>query len=158
MKEPVLLVPGEAVNREYQDLVKQMTPPRPILANALTAFLVGGAVSAAGQLILNYWLSLGIEKKQAAGLTSLVVVALASLLTGLGIYDRIGRFGGMGSALPISGFANSMTAPAMEFKREGWVLGVGTRMFIVAGPVIVYGLISAVLTAGLVFFFQGGPK
>ncbi len=155
MKEPVLLIPGDKQSHEFKALAKQMAPPRPVLRNAVIAFLVGGAISLLAQVFMGYVIGIGTDKKLAAGLTSLVFVLLGSFLTGLGFYDRIGRVAGMGSALPISGFANSMTAPAIDSKREGWVLGVGSKMFIIAGPVIVYGLVSAALVAATVFLYQG---
>lgn len=155
MKEPVLLPPGDLQTQEFKSLVKGIAPSRPIIRNALVAFFVGGSISLISQFFLGYWMGQGTDKKLATGLTSLVIVLLGSFLTGLGVYDKIGRVAGMGSALPISGFANSMTSPAMDSKREGWVLGVGSKMFIIAGPVVVYGLISAALVSAAVFLYQG---
>lgn len=135
----------EMAQQHYQKLVQEKKPPRPVVRNAVAAFLVGGLICTVGQLVMNYFVSRGMPAKEAAGPTAGVMVFLGALLTGLGIYDQIGRFAGMGSALPITGFANSIVSPAMEFKREGFVLGVGARMFVIAGPVIVYGLVTSFL-------------
>lgn len=140
--------------QHYQKLVQAKKPPRPVLRNALAAFLIGGLICAVGQLVMNYFVSHGMPPKEAAGPTSGVMVFLGALLTGLGIYDQIGRVGGMGSALPITGFANSIVSPAMEFKREGFVLGVGARMFVIAGPVIVYGLVTSFFVGLIKMFIQ----
>lgn len=129
--------------KHYQKLIKATKPPRPVLRNAVAAFFVGGLICVVGQLVMNFFIGRGVPAKEAAGPTAGVMVFLGAFLTGIGVYDIIGRFGGMGSALPITGFANSIVSPAMEFKREGFVLGVGARMFVIAGPVIVYGLVTS---------------
>lgn len=131
----------------YSKLVESCRPKRPIARNLLTAFTVGGAICAAGQVILNYLVARGTPLPQAQSMTSTAMVVLGALLTGLGIYDRIGAFAGMGAALPITGFANSMVSPAIEFKREGFILGVSARMFQIAGPVIVYGSVAAIIAS-----------
>ncbi|MDP2859974.1 MAG: SpoVA/SpoVAEb family sporulation membrane protein [Bacillota bacterium] len=116
----------------------------------MLAFGVGGTICALGQVVLLWLLGLGLRESQAGAYTSAIMIGVGATLTGLGIYDEIGSVGGMGSALPITGFANSIVSPAMEFKREGFILGVSAKMFNVAGPVIVYGLLSAALvTAAL---------
>lgn len=119
------------------------------MRNVLTAFFVGGSITALAQPVLMFFQSRGLPLREAAGATSSVFIFIGALLTGVGVYDRLGRWAGMGANLPISGFANSIAAPAMEYKREGMVLGVGSRMFTVAGPVIVYGLTVSVLAAAL---------
>lgn len=138
--------PGTREREQYSRLVKSFHPPRPILRNILMAFLVGGAICVVAQIILDF-LASRVPLTQALAMTSSVMVFLGAFLTGLGIYDEIGRFAGMGAALPITGFANSIVSPAMEFKREGFVLGVSARMFQVAGPVIVYGSLSAIIVS-----------
>jgi len=142
--------------RRYLELVARRGPKKPVLRNAVMAFLVGGAICAVAQLILNAFVARGMTPQSAAPPTSALMVALGSLLTGIGFYDEIGRVGGMGAALPITGFANSIVAAAMEYKREGFVLGVGARMFTVAGPVIVYGLLAAVLAGLVTLLVRGG--
>lgn len=132
-------------------------PPRPVLRNGILAFLVGGGISSVGEVARQGFLRLGLGPDLAAGPTAAVIIFLGALLTGLGVYDEIGRVGGMGAALPVSGFANSIVAPAMEYKREGWVLGVGAKMFIVAGPVIVYGLVTS-FTIGLLYYLLYAPR
>jgi len=139
----------EFKNKEYKRIAQKFQPKRAILRNIIVSFLVGGFICSIGQLILNYFLIQGMPFKEASGLTSGIMVALGALLTGLGIYDELGKFAGAGSAIPITGFANSMVSPALEFKREGFVFGVGAKMFSIAGPVIVYGSISAIIVAWL---------
>lgn len=138
---------------QYQRLVKSTAPKVPVLANTLRAFAVGGGICVLGQLVINYWILQGIEAKTATGFASVTIVVLTGLLTGLGIYDEIGRFGGAGSMVPISGFANSVVSAALEFKREGMVYGIGAKIFTVAGPVILYGVLASVVI-GLIKFIM----
>jgi len=135
----------------YQKLVEQVKPKPNVLINALNAFWVGGVICAIGQLIILAFRSGGFSPQDAANATTMVMVFLGALLTGLGIYDQIGKFAGAGSIIPITGFANSIVSPALEFKREGFVFGVGARLFMVAGPVIIYGLVTSVIV-GLIAY------
>ncbi|MDR7865325.1 MAG: stage V sporulation protein AC [Sporomusaceae bacterium] len=135
----------------YQARYNQVKPKPPILKNAFWAFIVGGLICTLGQVIQTYFVGFGLSQKEAAGPTSAVLIFLSALFTGLGIYDELGRRAGAGSIVPITGFANSIVAPAMEYKREGYVFGVGAKMFLIAGPVIVYGLITAV-GVGLIYW------
>lgn len=141
----------------YQETARAMQPRRPVFRNVVLAFLVGGTICALAQLFLSYLLGRGLPQKEALAATSGFMIFWGALLTGLGVYDVIGRVGGMGAALPITGFANSMVASALEFKREGYVLGVGAKLFTVAGPVIVYGLVSAVVVVLLRWLITGQP-
>ena len=141
--------------KEYRQLAREVGPRRPVLRNVVAAFFVGGTICTVGQLALSLWLSLGWPRTDAVGLTAATMIALSAALTGIGVYDVIGQFGGMGSAIPITGFANAIVAPALEFKREGFILGVGARLFQVAGPVIVYGTFVAILVAGVKLLFGG---
>lgn len=130
-------------------------PATPYLRNFVAAFVVGGGICVVGQLLHTLFMSQGLNDGEAGARMAVTIIALGALLTGLGIYDELGRFAGAGSAIPISGFANSIAAPAMEFAREGYVLGVGAQMFVVAGPVIVYGLIASFVMAALRLVFLG---
>lgn len=129
--------------KHYQYLAKSMEPKKPVLANTLRAFLIGGGICLVGQVVASFFLGHGFDQEKVTAPTSIAMVFLGALFTALGLYDRLAKFAGMGTALPITGFSNSMVAPAMEFKREGPVLGVGARMFQVAGPVLAYGLLTA---------------
>ncbi len=144
---------SDPVRVEHQmdfDAVAAQMRPKPLLArNLAVAYLVGGVICMGGQAINNLLLSLGLDKAAAGGRTAVVLIFIGALLTGLGVYDQLGRFGGAGSAIPITGFANTVVAPAMEFTREGYVLGMAAQLFSVAGPVLVYGLASAVVSAAV---------
>ena len=140
---------------QYDRLVKKLTPNSNYLQGYVRAFWVGGLICVIGQLISiagEKWM--GMTESSASMLTSVVLIFLGTTLTGLGIYDDIGRYAGAGSIVPITGFANSIASPAIEFKREGLVLGVGAKLFAVAGPVLVYGIVSSVV-AGLVYWLCG---
>ena len=139
--------------QDYQNFVKQKRPKPPYIKNIIFAFLVGGTICVIGQLILNFFISQGMTPKQAGAPTSIVMIFLGAFLTGIGIYDKIGKYAGAGSIVPITGFANSIVSPAMEFKREGYVFGVAAKMFVVAGPVLVYGISSAVII-GLIYYLS----
>ena len=149
---------GAEQKAEYKRLRQAQAPRVPLLRNAVLAFVVGGGICALGQVFFDFFVRRGLGPEQAGGYTSVVVVFLGALLTGLGVYDEIVRVGGMGGALPISGFANSVVAPAIEYKREGWVLGVGAKMFVIAGPVLVYGVVTSFLVgaAYLLLHVKGG--
>ena len=137
--------------RQYGQLVEQMSPKSPMGRDCLNAFLVGGLICTVGQLFINLYTGLGLEKQAASTLGSMSLVAISALLTGLSLYDDIAKFAGAGTLVPITGFANSISAPAVEFKTEGFILGVGAKMFTIAGPVIVYG-ISASVIYGLIYW------
>lgn len=137
--------------REYGKLVQEMAPKSPIKKDCFNAFWIGGLICALGQLIMNGYIALGLEKTDASTATSMTLVALSALLTGLSLYDNIAKHAGAGTLVPITGFANSVVAPAVEFKTEGFILGVGAKMFTIAGPVIVYG-VSASVAYGLIYW------
>ncbi|MDF2572200.1 MAG: stage sporulation protein [Sporomusa sp.] len=142
-----------AEQQKFQEKFNQVAPKPPLLKNVIWAFIVGGLICMLGQFFLNYFVSLGFSKKEAAGPTSILLIFLSAFLTGLGIYDELGRRGGAGSIVPITGFANSIVSPAMEFKREGYVFGIGAKMFVIAGPVLVYGISTAVLI-GFIYWLR----
>lgn len=137
--------------REYGKLVKDMSPKSPLWKDCLFAFVIGGAICTLGQLILRGYLTLGMNKEDAGTAMSMTLVALSALLTGLSLYDDIAKYAGAGTLVPITGFANSVAAPAVEFKTEGFILGVAAKMFTIAGPVIVYG-VSASVVYGLIYW------
>lgn len=130
---------------EYRALVKRRAPRSPVAKNTLLAFLTGGAICALGQLIRNGFTRLGLESADAGTATSAALVLLAALATGAGLYTRLARFAGAGTLVPITGFANAISAPAVEFKTEGFITGVAAKMFVIAGPVLVYGISASVL-------------
>ena len=140
-------------NDEYKDYAGQHAPRSHVLRNLLRAFLVGGAICTLGQLALNMYGSLGLDADSAATATSVSLVFLGALLTGFGIYDDLAKFAGAGTLVPITGFANSVVAPALEFKTEGFILGTAAKMFIIAGPVIVYGISTSVVYGMLLLLF-----
>ena len=137
--------------RQYGQLVEEMSPKSPMGKDCLNAFLVGGLICTIGQLFVNLYTGLGLEKQDARTLASMSLVALSALLTGLSLYDDIAKYAGAGTLVPITGFANAVAAPAVEFKTEGFILGVGAKMFTIVGPVIVYG-VSASVVYGLVYW------
>ena len=131
--------------REYGKLVKSMAPKSPIKKDCLNAFWIGGLICTVGQLIMDGFSALGLEKTDASTATSISLVVLSALLTGFSLYDNIAKYAGAGTLVPITGFANAIAAPAIEFKTEGFILGVGAKMFTIAGPVIVYGTVASVV-------------
>ena len=137
--------------REYGKLVKNMAPRSPMGKDCLNAFWIGGLICVLGQLAMSGFAALGLEKQDASTAASMSLVALSALLTGLSLYDDIAKFAGAGTLVPITGFANAIAAPAIEFKTEGFILGVGAKIFQIAGPVIVYG-VSASVVYGLIYW------
>lgn len=131
--------------KEYGELVKEMQPKSPMGKDCLMAFLVGGLICTLGQALNNGYAALGLDEAAAGTATSMALVALSALFTGLSLYDDLAKHAGAGTLVPITGFANAIAAPAVEFKTEGFVLGVGAKMFTIAGPVIVYGLGASVV-------------
>ena len=139
-------------NQEYQTLVTPHLPQSPIWKNVAFAYLIGGGICVIGQGITDIAKSMGADTSQAAAVTSVSLIFLSALFTGLTLYQKLARIAGAGTVVPITGFANAMVSPAIEYRSEGYVLGVGAQMFTIAGPVIVYGILSGVL-AGLIYYF-----
>ena len=137
--------------KEYDRLVKEFSPNSPIRKDVLFAFLIGGLICVVGQMVLNGFTAVGLDEKNAGAATSIVMVFLSAVLTGLSLYDNIAKHAGAGTLIPITGFANAVVSPAVEFKSEGFILGVGAKMFTIAGPVIVYG-ISASVVYGIIYW------
>ena len=139
--------------QEYQKMIEKKTPNSTLFKDICLAFLIGGLICIIGQFILDTLKSIGISEDDAGTFTSIIMVFLGAFFTSLGLYDRIAKFAGAGTIVPITGFANSVVSPAMEFKSEGLVLGLAAKMFVIAGPVIVYGILSSV-GAGIVYYLQ----
>ena len=137
--------------KEYCQLVQDMCPKSPLRKDCFNAFWIGGLICAIGQFFMNRYTAWGLDKQMAGTLTSMTLVALSALLTGLSIYDDIAKHAGAGTLVPITGFANAIAAPAVEFKTEGMILGTAAKMFTIAGPVIVYG-VSASVVYGLIYW------
>ncbi len=141
--------------KEYGRLAKLRAPDSKTPRNTLMAFLVGGAICCIGQALLDIYKMLGSDEITAGTLTSVTLVALSAVLTGFGMYDKIAKHAGAGTLVPITGFANAVVSPAMEFKTEGYILGVGAKIFIIAGPVIVYGLAASAIYGIILYLVQG---
>ncbi len=137
-------------NKDYQEYVDKMSPNSPILKNCFNAFWVGGLICSIGQIIADICKSRGFSVETSGTIVSIILIGLSAFLTGLNIFNKIGKFAGAGSLIPITGFANSIVSPAMEYKSEGYVMGVGGKMFTVAGPVLVFG-ISASIIVGIIY-------
>ena len=134
----------------YQEYVDKKSPNSPIIKNCINAFWVGGLICSIGQIILNICNNRGFSTEISGTIVSIILIGLSAFLTGLNVFNRIGKFAGAGSLIPITGFANSVVSPAMEYKSEGYVMGVGGKMFTVAGPVLVFGISTSIIV-GLVY-------
>lgn len=137
---------------KFKELSEANKPKPNLLKNCILAFIIGGLICDIGQLVLNILTNMGYGKDEASIFTTIIMIFIGALLTGLGVYDRIASFGGAGTVVPITGFSNSIVSPAIEFKKEGYVFGVGAKMFTIAGPVLVYGITSSVVI-GLLYYF-----
>lgn len=131
------------LSKKYNDYVKQVTKTNSLWINMMWAFIVGGIICTIGQGIGNILKNWGVTEDDANSIVLLILIFTSALLTGLNIYPKIGKYGGAGALVPITGFANSVAAPAIEFKEEGWVMGLGCKIFTIAGPVILYGILSS---------------
>lgn len=136
--------------KTYQEYVNKKSPNSPILKNCFNAFWVGGLICTIGQIIMNICKERGFDQTTSGTIVSIILIAISAFLTGLNIFNKIGKFAGAGSLVPITGFVNSIVSPAMEYKSEGYVMGVGGKMFTVAGPVLVFG-ISTSIAVGLIY-------
>ena len=137
--------------KEYDKMVRAMRPRSPMWKDCFNAFWIGGLICVLGQVAMNGYLALDLEKKDASTATCMTLITLSVLLTGLSLYDDIAKWAGAGTLVPITGFANAVSAPAIEFKTEGFIFGVGSKMFTIAGPVIVYGVSTSVVY-GLIYW------
>lgn len=138
---------------DFDSMVSKNNPPTSLIKDCVLAFVVGGLICDVGQFVMNTFISFGVPKDDVGTYVATVMVFLGAFLTGLGVYDNIGKHAGAGSIVPITGFANSIVSPAMEFKREGYVFGVAAKMFVIAGPVLVYGIGSSIIV-GIVHYFM----
>ena len=136
---------------EKKELIKKYSPGSTILKNSLLAFIFGGAICLIGELILGLYVNMGADEKSASTLMTVTLIFIAALLTGLGIFDKIAKHAGAGTLVPVTGFANAVVSEAMDAKNEGYVLGVGAKIFTVAGPVILFGILSGVVY-GVIYF------
>lgn len=142
--------------KDYQEYANKKVPKPTYFKNIIYAFIVGGFICMIGQFIKNFLLKRGLDEESVGVCTSIILIFLGSSLTGLGIYDEIGKIGGAGAAIPITGFANSIVSPAMEFKKEGFIFGVASKMFNIAGPILVYGVGSSIIVGILSLLFTKG--
>ena len=136
--------------QEYSNYVDKKSPNSPIIKNCFNAFWVGGLICSIGQIIMDFCKYKGMDEVASSTVVSITLIAISAILTGLNIFNKIGKFAGAGSLVPITGFANSIVSPAMEYKSEGYVMGVGAKMFTVAGPVLVYGISTSIIV-GIVY-------
>lgn len=137
--------------QDYQHLVEQLSPNSHTVRDCLRAFVSGGIICTIGEVIITILEAMQFNQDQSAMINTVILIFVGSLLTGLDLYDKMGKYSGAGTIVPITGFANSIVSPAIEFKKEGYIFGVGAKMFVVAGPVIVYGTLSSVII-GLIYF------
>lgn len=142
------------LQKKFKDLYQKETPKPNLIRNSIRAFWVGGVICTIGQFIENILYKLNIPAEQVPAYLAIIMIFLGALLTGIGIYDKIGEYAGAGSVVPITGFANSVVSPAIEFKKEGFVFGVGAKIFTIAGPVLVYGITSSIIVGILYYFFR----
>jgi len=140
-------------NDQYKEYAERRAPRTRVSRNLISAFLIGGAICCFGQFLLNLYVSLGLDDKSAATAMCISLIFVGALLTGLGLYDNIAKSAGAGTLVPVTGFSNSVVASALEFKSEGFVLGVGAKMFTIAGPVIVYGISASVIYGFIYWLF-----
>ncbi len=136
--------------KDYQNYVNKKSPNSPILKNCFNAFWVGGLICTLGQIIMEFCKYRGLDKTLSSTIVSIILIFISAFLTGLNLFNKIGKFAGAGSLVPITGFANSIVSPAMEYKSEGYVMGVGAKMFTVAGPVLVFGISTSIIV-GIVY-------
>lgn len=139
--------------QQYDSMVKKISPNSKSRTDILKAFLIGGLICSIGQGLLDIFTYFGFDEKSAAAWTSVSLVFLSALLTGLGLYEKIAKHAGAGTLVPITGFANAVSSPALEFKAEGFILGVGAKVFAIAGPVILYGTAASVIYGIIYYFF-----
>lgn len=142
----------DKIKEKFHKVTKESSPKSKIFKNCICAFLVGGVICDIGQFFYNFLIGMGIPTDDTLIWVTIIMIFIGALLTGIGIYDKLAAFAGAGTVVPITGFANSIVSPAIEFKKEGYILGVGAKMFTIAGPVLVYGISSSVIV-GIIYYF-----
>ena len=140
--------------KKYQEYVDKKSPNSPIFKNCFNAFWVGGLICTIGQIILNICKERGLDTSISGTIVSILLIGISAFLTGLNLFNKIGKFAGAGSLVPITGFANSIVSPAMEYKSEGYIMGVGGKMFTVAGPVLVFGISGSIIVGIIYLIFN----
>lgn len=146
----------EPDKRKYAALLARKSPPSPLLRDCMMAFLFGGGICTVGEGVRMFWLSRGMDTDDTAAATAITMVFFGALLTCLHLYDQLAKHAGAGTIVPITGFANAIVSPAIEYKSEGLVLGLGAKLFVIAGPVLVYGITASVIYGLVLFFLKGG--
>ena len=146
----------EPDKRKYAALLARKSPPSPLLRDCVMAFLFGGGICTVGEGVRMFWLSRGMDTDDTAAATAITIVFFGALLTCLHLYDKLAKHAGAGTIVPITGFANAIVSPAIEYKSEGLVLGLGAKLFVIAGPVLVYGITASVIYGLVLFFLKGG--
>ncbi|MDD3225172.1 MAG: stage V sporulation protein AC [Clostridium sp.] len=141
----------DKIKQKFHNVADKSSPKTQSLKNCIYAFVVGGIICDVGQFFNNFLTSFGMGKDDVSNWVTIIMIFIGSLLTGIGVYDKIASYGGAGTVVPITGFANSIVSPAIEFKKEGYILGVGAKMFTIAGPVLVYGIGSSIII-GIIYF------
>ena len=139
------------IKKDFEILSNKMKPKPKVFKNCVRAFIIGGLICVIGQFILNMLIKFGVPKDDATTWLPIIMIFIGALLTGFGVYDKIASFGGAGTVVPITGFSNAVVSPAIEFKKEGFVMGIGSKMFTIAGPVLVYG-ISTSIVIGIIYY------
>lgn len=140
------------LKNQYQDIVDAHSPKNKVVTNSIKAFFVGGIICILGQGLINLYMYLGLSMMEASGLSTNSLVLISAVITAFNVYDNLGKFGGAGALIPITGFANSMVSSAMEYKKEGYIYGMGAKLFTIAGPVIVFGTLASV-AIGIIYYF-----
>lgn len=146
----------EPDKRKYAALLARKSPPSPLLRDCVMAFLFGGGICTVGEGVRMFWLSRGMDTDDTAAATAITMVFFGALLTCLHLYEKLAKHAGAGTIVPITGFANAIVSPAIEYKSEGLVLGLGAKLFVIAGPVLVYGITASVIYGLVLFFLKGG--
>jgi len=140
------------IKDKFHKVTDESSPKSKLLKNCICAFIVGGIICDIGQFFNNYLIGIGLSRDDTSSWVTIIMIFIGALLTGIGVYDKIANFAGAGTVVPITGFANSIVSPAIEFKKEGYILGVGAKMFTIAGPVLVYGIGSSIIV-GVIYYF-----